>query len=72
MLFDANPTDEVMRLYVYYIFARKFGWTPNEVDQLPHRIVKGLIVMLRADAKRKELEMSERELMSSLGELYGI
>ena len=46
----------VQRLYVYYIFARKFGWTPDEVDKQPAHIVKGLLKILSLETEEMKYE----------------
>ncbi len=43
------PDDE----WIYYLCADRFGWTPNEVDEQPARLVDWLLAL---DATVKEVE----------------
>lgn len=43
---------------VYYIFAKEFGWTPEQVDKLPRQLV--IYFLQNIEREKRELEKIAR------------
>ena len=41
--------------YLKYVFAREFNFTPSEVEEMDARDVDSFLVILREEAKQREL-----------------
>jgi hypothetical protein len=39
---------------VYYRFAESFGWTPDQVDQVPNKLAQALFELTVAINKKKK------------------
>ena len=53
---------ELEKHMIYFIFAEKFGWTPEQVDKLGQTLVLDLLKFIEEKAKYEE-EMMKRESM---------
>jgi len=48
------------KIFIYYLFAQKFGWTPEQVNRLPME----LVIMFQEIIKSAE-DVSNREMERS-------
>lgn len=51
-------TTEEWQYIVYYIFAEKFGWTPEQVDRLTLRELDALLMLIQLNAERTKFDLS--------------
>lgn len=54
-------TPEEERFILYYLFAEKFGWTPEQVDRLTLKEKEALLVLIYESYKKQEFELSMME-----------
>ena len=52
---------EEERYLTYYLFAKQFGWTPQQVDKLSYKDVVILRKLIEIEAKEREYMMSKME-----------
>lgn len=52
---------EVDKYMTYYIFAKQFGWTPEQVDKMAYKDVRVFKKLLEIEAKEREYMMSKME-----------
>ena len=67
MLYGGEIKSDVAKIYLYHIFALKYGWTPEVVDNLDYWTVRGLIAIMKAENEKNKGEMVERKLMREFG-----
>ncbi len=46
---------------VKYLFAKQFGWTPRQVDELTYREVEIFLRLIEVEGREKEIQMSKME-----------
>jgi len=54
MISGARTPDE-QRDLIYFFFAKMFGWTPNQVDEIGNKTLRKLLYLLKEDMRRQEL-----------------
>ena len=32
--------------YIYYLFGKEFGWTPEQIDNIDNRIIETLMIFI--------------------------
>ncbi len=62
MLYNNEPSPRIARLYIYHLLASKYGWTPEQVDNMEYWIIRGLIRIIVAEMKAGRAMAVESEL----------
>jgi len=57
IVYEKVGNKELNRMLLYYLFAREFGWTPDQVDELDLRTVMFLKRIIEVVSKEEELAM---------------
>lgn len=57
VVYEKVGNKELNRMLLYYLFAREFGWTPDQVDELDLRTVMFLKRIIEVVSKEEELAM---------------
>jgi len=42
---------------VYFIFAKEFGWTPEEVDNIPYKLLRKLLLWIQIDYEEQDFNI---------------
>ncbi len=50
--------DEVL---LYHVLGREYGWTPNEVQEIPWKTVQGLLLLLQVSAAKQHSAQPENQ-----------
>lgn len=50
---------ELKRNMIYFIFAEKFGWLPEQVDKLGQTIILDMLKFIEEKAKYEEEQMKK-------------
>jgi len=57
---DIDIEHEIRDIMIYYLFAERFGWTPEQVDKLPYKVLLYMVELIREG--NESGAMSERLL----------
>ena len=50
---------DVAEAFEYYTFAKTFGWTPEQVEELPDALLRELMLIIDEMAREEERQMKK-------------
>ena len=51
-----DTTSELWHSYIYYYTASKFGWTPEQTDEVPYKLLLTFLQIEEVNAIRMKME----------------
>lgn len=52
---------DVAEAFEYYTFAKTFGWTPEQVEELPDALLRELVLIIDESAKEEERQIKKSQ-----------
>jgi len=49
----------VAEAFEYYTFAKQFGWTPEQVEEMPDALLRELMLIIDESAREEERQMKK-------------